>query len=190
MQGRDITLAVTAALEGAVESLEHYQSTKSTSGFRDAVGRGLSVELVRGLVGLAEDADEASIRVDFDAHSAPLLGEQLPITFEFTAADVPALQVAAVTLAQETAPSFEQTVRGRVHLLTKADVEGPGVVGIDTGAGKYRLRLSTADYARAVRAHEVEAIVVAEGIPSKEGNIVWLYEARLTHIEASHNTLF
>lgn len=189
-QGREITLAVSAALTGAVEALEHYKSTKSPAGFRDAVSRGLSVELVRGLIGLAEEADEATIRVDFDAHSVPLIGEELPIAFEFSAADVPALQVAAITLAQEPAPALEQSVRGRVHLLTKAEVDGPGVVGIDTGAGKYRLRLSPDDYSRAVRAHEVEAVVVARGIPSREGNINWLYDARLTGIEGSTDLLF
>ena len=152
VQGRDVTLSVATALGAAVEAIDHYQSTKSVAGFREAVSRGLSVELARGLVALAEKAE--------------------------------------LTLAQDPEPALRQQVRGRVHLLTKAEVDGPGVIGIDTGAGKYRVRLNPDDYARAVRAHEVEATVVAEGLPSKEGHLVWLYEGRVIAVENAPETLF
>ncbi len=190
VQGRDVTLSVATALGAAVEAIDHYQSTKSVAGFREAVSRGLSVELARGLVALAENAEEATISVDLDRRSIPLVGNDEPVAFEFTAADVPALKQAELTLAQDPEPALRQQVRGRVHLLTKAEVDGPGVIGIDTGAGKYRVRLNPDDYARAVRAHEVEATVVAEGLPSKEGHLVWLYEGRVIAVENAPETLF
>jgi len=190
VQGRDVTLSVATALGAAVEAIDHYQSTKSVAGFREAVSRGLSVELARGLVALAENAEEASISVDLDRQCIPLVGNDEPVAFEFTAADVPALKQAELTLAQDPEPALRQQVRGRVHLLTKAEVDGPGVIGIDTGAGKYRVRLNPDDYARAVRAHEVEATVVAEGLPSKEGHLVWLYQGRVIAVENASETLF
>ena len=190
VQGRDVTLSVATALGAAVEAIDHYQSTKSVAGFREAVSRGLSVELARGLVALAENAEEASISVDLDRQCIPLVGNDEPVAFEFTAADVPALKQAELTLAQDPEPALRQQVRGRVHVLTKAEVDGPGVIGIDTGAGKYRVRLNPDDYARAVRAHEVEATVVAEGLPSKEGHLVWLYQGRVIAVENASETLF
>ncbi|MEZ7898066.1 MAG: hypothetical protein QMB98_04570 [Flaviflexus sp.] len=190
IQGRAITQALTAALEAAVESVEHYRATKSVEGFRAAVRRGFSVELARGLIDLAKRADEASIHVEFNADSRPLLGDNMPILFEFDGADVPALETAATTLAQPQAEALRQWVLGRVHLLSKAEAEGPGVVGIDTGAGKYRVRLSPDDYALALRAHEVEDYVKVEGIPSKEGNLVWLYEASFIEATSSPDPLF
>lgn len=190
IQGRDVTEVLAAALEAAVESVDHYNSTRSVEGFRAAVSRGLSVELVRGLVGLVDRAEEATIYVEFNAANATLLGDNDPVEFMFTEADAPALEAASVTLASEPNVVLKQKIRGRVHLLTKAEIHGPGVVGIDTGAGKYRVRLSPEEYLRAVRAHETEAVVVAEGRPSKEGNIVWLYDATLINVEAVAATLF
>ncbi|MCV7518113.1 hypothetical protein M3E11_005815 [Micrococcus luteus] len=184
MNGRAVTETMVTAIQAGIEAIDHYERTKSPSGFVHAVASGFSVEMARGLTGIAQSAEESTISIEWDPATTPLSGENKPVTFEFTAGDVPALEVASTTLVRDSTPPARQQVRGRVHLLTKADVAGPGVIGIDTGAGKFRVRLTPNDYTQAVQAHHDEQLVVVEGVPEREGKLTWLYNVRFLRVEA------
>lgn len=184
MNGREVTETMVTAMQAAVEAMDHYERTKSPSGFVHAVSSGFSVEMARGLTGIAQNAEESTISIDWDPATTSLFGENKPVTFEFTAGDIPALKAASATLVQDPIPTPRQQVRGRVHLLTKAEAGGPGVIGIDTGAGKFRVRLNPDDYPRAVQAHQDEQLVVVEGVPEREGKLTWLYHSRFLRVES------
>ena len=185
MNGREVTETLVKALSATVEAIEHFQRTESRSGFIDAVQRGLSVEMTRGLIGIAEKAEVSTISIEWDTYATSLLSDSEPAAFEFTAADIPALEAARTTLEQDPRVSARQRIQGRVHLLTKAEAGGPGVIGVDTGAGKYRVRLGPDDYGRAVQAHHDEALVTVEGLPEREGNLTWLYDSYFVGIDPS-----
>jgi hypothetical protein len=67
-----------------------------------------------------------------------------------------------------------------VHLLTRKEAGGPGVVGIDEGKHRYRVRfVADQDYNQAVMAHYDDRHIVVKGDHSKEGTLRWLYNAHL-----------
>jgi hypothetical protein len=71
-------------------------------------------------------------------------------------------------------------IEGRVHLLTKKQAGGAGVVGLDDGKRKYRVHLtSDADYHRAVKAHDEDRRVAVVGRLERQGNLTYLYSANL-----------
>ncbi len=77
------------------------------------------------------------------------------------------------------------TVTGRVHLLTKKQAGGPGVVGVENLGGsprKVRVRLPAEDYSRALHAHDEDRAVIVEGDLEREGGLHWLYNSRLLEV--------
>lgn len=182
VDGRQVTESVVRSLTATVEAIDHYNQTKSTSGFGAAVQSGMSADMVRGLQVLAEQAEEATIVVEWDPAIETMLGRNEPVRFELSAADVPALTTAHTVLTSPETADSTQTVKGRVHLLTKQEAGAPGVVGIDTGTSKFRVRLSPEGYHRAVQAHDAEDQVVVTGRASREGNLNWLYDATLVRV--------
>ena len=180
-RARDITSSVVLSLEAATEAIGHFKSSGSMAGFDEQVARGVSYELVKALRDIAGGADESDITVKFAPADQELLGQLEPETlrFEFSGGDTGVLERASVQLST-VADAERAVVRGRVHLLTKKDEEGPGVVGVDDGHHRYRVRLgSDEEYHEAVMAHDENRHIAVEGELSREGSIRWLYGAEL-----------
>jgi hypothetical protein len=183
--GREVTDVLARALEATVEAIGHYRSTASLAAFQAGVSQGISFELAEAVRQLASDSDGADIKIEWERPvEATLAGESVTnnVTFEFEPGDAPILERAKAQLHVNIAPE-RQSITGRVHLLTRKDAGGPGVVGIDDGQRKYRVRLeSSQEYHRAVQAHDAEDLVTVSGEVSREGNLTWLYDARLVGV--------
>ena len=71
--------------------------------------------------------------------------------------------------------------------MTKKEADAPGVVGIDDGRHRYRVRLgSDEEYHEAVMAHDKNREIAIEGELSFEGTLRWLYSAQLLHTVPDH----
>ena len=186
LSGRDISSAVVTTLEAAVEALEHYRTHRSLSAFTVRDGS-LSYEAVQAIRAVAENADDSAIRVTWEGASPEAPEQQWE--FNFTAENVPVLEQAANELVAPE-PQRRVSCRGTVHLLSRSDAGGPGVIGITTATGeparKLRVRLEPDDYHRALNAHDQGAMVEVSGDLEREGNLSWLYHARITAISAPH----
>jgi hypothetical protein len=181
--GREVTDALAKALEATVEAIDHYRSTASLSAFQDGVSRGVSFELSDAVRSLAADSDGADITIEWDRANGNISILDAPRAstshFTFQSGDASILERAKVQLQMDRAPERE-TIQGRVHLLTRKEAGGPGVVGIDDGRRKYRLRLEgDDDYHRAVQAHDADHLVTISGELSREHNLTWIYNAQL-----------
>ena len=179
-RAREITSSVVRALEAATDAINHFKSSGSMTGFVEQVERGVSYELVVALRDIARGAEESDITVRL----APLeqtLFDTEPSTrsFEFSGGDTGVLERASVQLSADT-ETERVAVEGRVHLLTKKEAGSPGVVGVDDGSHRYRVRLgSDEEYHEAVMAHDEDRSIAVEGELSREGSLRWLYGARL-----------
>ncbi len=179
VQAGAITEAVVRSLDATARAISQYRETASLSAFSDKVSEGVCYEMAMAMRDVVARSDGAEIRVEF--HAAEGDGRKTR-RFELLPTDAGILDVAAVELADSARPEPVR-VTGRVHLLTKKEAAGPGVVGIDDGRRKYRLRLgSDEEYHRAVVAHDENGLVRVEGELSREGNISWLYGARLLDV--------
>ncbi|MFC7591241.1 hypothetical protein ACFQYP_51755 [Nonomuraea antimicrobica] len=185
VQSRKLNIAVVNSLEATVEAITHYRSTASYSGFDVGVERGVSYEMTVALARISDSAEEADISIEWDPLSPD---PNLPATqrFELRSSDTEILYKAATRLVAPP-PARRVTVVGRVHLLTKKHVGGAGVVGIEAlKPGEYkklRVRMESAeDYHRAVHAHDNDLAISVSGNLSREGNINWVYDARLDEI--------
>ncbi len=179
--GREISESVVTALEATAGAIEHFRESGSLSGFDDGVRHGVSYELAHSLRDFVASSDGSDITVEYDPAAAALDEgtSRERHHFEFRGGDSSVLDQAAHHL---TAPAAVEmvTVRGRVHLLTRKQAGGPGVVGVDDGKQRYRVRLeSDEQYHEAVVAHDSEAPVSVRGELSREGTLNWLYNARL-----------
>ena len=179
-RAREVTSSVVRALEATTDAIKHFKSSGSMTGFVDQVEHGVSYELVVALRDIAGGADESDITVRL----APLdqtLFDNEPSTrnFEFLGGDTSVLERASIQLSTET-ETERVTVEGRVHLLTKKEAASPGVVGVDDGSHRYRVRLgSDEEYHEAVMAHDENRSITVVGELSREGSFRWLYGARL-----------
>lgn len=185
VQSRKLNIAVVNSLEATVEAITHYRSTASYSGFDVGIERGVSYEMTVALARISDSAEEADISIEWDPLSPD---PNLPAAqrFELRSSDTEILHKAATRLVAPP-PARRVTVAGRVHLLTKKHVGGAGVVGIEAlTPGEYkklRVRMESAeDYHRAVHAHDNDLAVSVSGNLSREGNINWVYDARLDEI--------
>ena len=181
VRARDVTSSVVRSLEAATEAIDHFKSSGSMAGFDAQVRMGVSYELVTALRDIVGGAAESDIAVEFAPTDAGLLDEPSLETrrFEFSGGDTGVLERASVQLST-TADAVRVAVEGRVHLLTKKQAGGPGVVGVDDGNHRYRVRLgSDEEYHEAVMAHDKDRHIAVEGELSLEGSIRWLYGARL-----------
>lgn len=142
---RQVSAATVKAVEATVEALSHHRATGSFSGFEDRVALGISFEMATALRDVTSDADEAEISVEWDPGER--VENEPSIVFNFRSSDAGVLDTVANKFVA-AAPEEHVTLTGRVHLLTKKEAGGPGVVGIETLAKptrKVRVRLSSAD---------------------------------------------
>ncbi len=183
VSAREICTSVIRALEGATEALDHFKILGSMTGFEEQVNRGVSYELLRALRDMSAGADESDITVKVASMGGSLFQDVEPMIhrFQFTGGDTPILERASVQLSAPSENLNERvTVEGRVHLLTKKDVGIVGVVGVDDGDHRYRVRLSSdEEYHQAVMAHDEDRNIRVEGELSLEGSLRWLYGAIL-----------
>lgn len=183
--GREVTAAVAQAVDATVDALAEYRRTASTAAFTANVRAGISFELVDALKKLVTGSDEAEVTIRWSQYNPSTLIDPAPRTedtYSFRPADAAILNTASTELALREEVK-RVSVQGRVHLLTKKEAGGPGVVGIDGGNRKYRVRLeSDEDYHRAVRAHDSENLVEVSGELSREGTLSWLYRASLVGV--------
>jgi hypothetical protein len=176
---RTVNEAVAHAVGATVEALDHYRSSGSLSGFESGVVDGVSYEMTHAILGIATNADEADITIEWDKASTTPTGVESH--FEFRASDVPTLAQAAIRLAEDQSSS-QVSIIGRVHLLAKKQAGSAGVFGVDSlqsaGPRKVRVRLADdEDYHEAIRAHEEDLAIQVSGRLEKEGNLSWLYDA-------------
>ena len=178
----EVTQSVVGALEAMTEPIAHYRQASSMTAFEAGVERGVSHEMATALGHLTSNSDAAEIVVEWSPRDI----EQSRMSrshFVFEPNDNSILSRAAAQLSTPEQSPQSHRARGRVHLLTKKEAGDPGVVGIDDGKRKYRVRLtSEAEYHEAVMAHDENLIVEVVGELSREGNIQWLYQARLSRV--------
>ncbi|WP_143203873.1 hypothetical protein [Streptomyces sp. CB02400] len=158
---RTVNEAVAHAVGATVEALQHHRSSGFLAGFESGVVDGISYEMTNAIIGIAANADEADITIEWDKDLAPPSG--IESHFEFHATDVPALTQAAIKLAEDQSIA-QISIIGRVHLLAKKQAGSAGVFGVDSlqsaGPRKVRVRLADdEDYHEAVRAHEEDLAI-------------------------------
>ena len=183
-RARNVTASVVGALEAAVEAVDHFKASGSMSGFDEQVDRGVSYELVTALRDISSGADESDITIelapvdDLCLHDEPATQMQTR-RFEFSGGDAGVLDRASNQLCVKI-EAEPVVVEGRVHLLAKKEISGPGVVGVDDGHHRYRVRLgSDEEYHEAVMAHNQNRNITVRGELSREGTLRWLYGAEL-----------
>lgn len=187
--GRRVTQSIVKAVGSTVEAVAHYRATGSFAAFEEGVRSGISYEIVSALGQLADQADEAAVAVEWDQ----MRGSELPaapdVRFELSGADAAPLESARLRLAATSEPEPDTSVRGRVHLLTKQEAGGPGTIGVTwkspDGVRKVRVRLEPGDYHQAVEAHDLDLEISFRGTLEREGNLSWLYNARLIAVHQS-----
>lgn len=182
--GRDVSQTLLSTLEAATDALDYFRATESFAAFTEG-DYPISYEAVRALQAIASNADESAVRVAWEPDTPETPAQTW--AFEFSPDAAPVLAQAAVRLMRPE-PHPETPAEGTVHLLTRAEESGPGVIGITTLTGhpanKVRVQLQGNDYHRAVLAHDEGQIVHVVGNLEKEGNLSWLYDARITSISA------
>lgn len=70
-------------------------------------------------------------------------------------------------------------------VASRADAGGPGIIGLTTLDGnpaKKLIHLEEADYHRALRAHDEGKVLRVAGNLEREGNLSWLYQARILEV--------
>lgn len=181
--GRQITRSVAVALGAAVEALDHYRRRRSLSGFDAGVRRGISRELTDALHGIVDRSGGADIALTWDPESPE--GGRIPTRFPFEPEDAQALAHASTLLSAPGAPE-PTTVIGRPYQLTVHERESPNVIGIKTlGAGERRFRArfdESADSDAVIDALRAGHLVHVTGDAQREGNVTWLYRARLLQV--------
>jgi hypothetical protein len=183
---REVTVAVIEAIEATCDALAHFRSSKSMSGFEVGVPSGVSYEMTTALAQLAGYSSESDITIDWDPALDPPSGRSAGGTvFGLSPEDAGTLAKAALQLAASP-PARHASAVGRIHLLTKKQAGGPGVIGITTFDGDpsrtVRVHLSSEDYHRAVQAHDDDLAVEVAGDLERDGNLYWLYRARVVDV--------
>jgi hypothetical protein len=174
--GRDVVNNLTGSLTAARESIDHYSSTGSMSGFDDAVERGVSCELTRGLSLLVNGSEGAEISIRLaNAPSASSAGDN--IVLEFTPADLSALAHASTRLASSEPPRITVVI-GTVTALSRPELGQLGTIRINVIYGaainKVRVRLSNDQYQMALDAHKVGDLLRVVGDLQRENTYYYL----------------
>lgn len=182
---REVTSSVAQALDATSEALHHYRSTGSFGGFEAGVRQGVSYDLARALYQVTKDSDGGEIAIEWDPSDRPE-SAAVRTVFEFRGSDAEVLQTAANRLGIGDEETSFVTIEGRVHLLTKHERGDPGVFGLELlrpPVRKFRVRLHDAEqYHTAVRAHDEDLAIRVFGRIEREGNMTWLYDARIEGI--------
>lgn len=182
VSSREVSEAVVTTLTHTVEALDHYRSAASLSAFTDS-SLGLSFEAVSAVKRLAENSEAANVVVSWDPSSGEYSTSD--VEFTFVASHVPVLERAANALVAPE-PQREVSAEGAVHLLSRDEADGPGVVGVTTldgkPANKLRVHLHAEDYHRALRAHDRGSVIRVAGNLERQGSLSYLYQARITGV--------
>lgn len=180
--GRDVTRLSVRMLSEAQEAIDYYRTSESLTLFTDP-SSSLSYEAVKALQTLASGGLDSEVQVSMEAEHGD--GSDRSWTFEFAPSVVPILERAATQLAEPEKPTPVKAV-GLVHLLTRAQGAGPGVVGLTTRDGKpankLRVRLSGDDYHLALAAHDTGQEIEVSGLMEREGNLNWLLNASISQV--------
>ena len=180
---REVSQTVASTLDAALEAIAHYRENNSLSAFTSPE-LGLSYESVTAIKTIAANADYANITITWEGDDF-FPGHGYEQQFNFTSAAVPVLERAANELVKPE-PTRKAVATGTVHLLSRSDAGGPGVIGLTTLSGhpanKVRVHLDEADYHRALTAHDQGAVVSVTGNLEREGNLSWLYQATISQI--------
>lgn len=182
VSAREVSQTIAATLSSAMEAIDHYHTSNSLSAFKSPE-LALSYESVTAIKKIAEHADHASVRVTWEHDN--FANNDYEQEFTSTSSAVPVLERAANELVKPE-PIRKATASGTVHLLSRSDSGGAGVVGLTTLSGqparKLRVHLEEDDYHRALTAHDQGNVVEVTGNLEREGNLSWLYQAHITAI--------
>jgi hypothetical protein len=185
---RLIGISAWSAANATAEAIAHYRHSASLAAFQDFVPRGVSHEMVSALKGMVEGSDGAELSVEWDP-AIPLPADVPTDPLHLQPGDVEVLSKADSELLARVAAPEVITFTGWVHLLTRKEAGGPGVIGIDNitydKPRRIRVHLTDDDYHRALRAHDEDRAVVVEGRIEREGNINWMYDGRLATVLGS-----
>ena len=182
---RAISISAWIAASATVEAVAHYRQSGSMSAFEEMIPRGVSYEMAKALGGMVEGSDGAEINVEWDSEMTQ--PPDLPVeSIQIRPADLEVLRRASNELLAMVAAPEHVTITGRVHLLTRKDSGGPGVIGVENLSRgkpkKVRVHLTDEEYHRALQAHDEDRAIVIEGTIEREGNINWIYEGHLLEV--------
>lgn len=182
VNSRAVSLNVVSTLEATETALSEFRRNQDPQTFLDADYR-LSFESVAAVRSIAVDAAESGVKVEWDQTNRPSGAKKMSTReFSFRGDQVPALERAMSALAAPE-PRRQVEAVGLVHLLSRAEVAGPGVVAITTVSGvparKIRVHMSETDYRRAIRAHDSGRYIQVRGNLEREGSLSHLYQAAL-----------
>jgi hypothetical protein len=188
MPSRQVGLSVMRAVEATVEAAGHYRETGSLAAFSELVTSGVSYEMASALRLLVLDSDGAEVSVAWDPAIPP--PKSAPsANVELQAADAEILRRGAAQLLSDAAAPTHLVITGRVHLLSRKEAGGPGVIGVENLSTakprKVRVHLGDEDYHRALAAHDEDRAITVEGQVEREGNIHWMYAGRLVEVLAT-----
>lgn len=185
---RAIGISTWTAAVSTAEALEHYRSTGSLSAFEDLVPRGVSHEMTMAMQGLLAGSDGAEFSVEWNPAIPPPKNVGTA-RIELRPSDSEVLSRASNDLLAKAAAPTRITIVWWVHLLTRKEAGGPGVIGVENLSHdkphKVRVRLNDDDYHRALTAHDEDLAVAVEGVVEREGNVSWIYKGRLVSVLAS-----
>jgi hypothetical protein len=185
---RAIGMAAWTAVHATVEAIAHYRETGSLSAFVELVPRGVSHEMTVALSGLVEGSDAAEISVEWDP-MIPTPANLPAQRADLRPADIEVLTRASNQLLERVAIPELVTITGWVHLLTRKEAGGPGVIGVENlfhdKPRRVRVHLNDNEYHQALQAHDEARAVTVEGAIEREGNINWMYNGRLISVLSS-----
>ncbi|MFC4534603.1 hypothetical protein [Sphaerisporangium dianthi] len=193
--GRDVMERLTSSLIATRESVDHFTSTGSLSGFDAGIVHGISCELTRALSALVKDSDGARVSVIWSPVGRPPALSGSTWKMDFIPDDLPALERASSRLAT-TEPRRTVVIVGTVTNLSRPRLGQHGTIILNVIYGvavsRVRVRLSRADYEHAISAHKEGDLLRITGTLEKEGNNYWLYDpTELGPVEAgAFNEMF
>ncbi|MFJ9772175.1 hypothetical protein ACIRVF_13175 [Kitasatospora sp. NPDC101157] len=155
--GRTAVTTLVRALEALRDAVDYRRVSGGPAAFENAVGSGVSRELVRSVEDLVRGATAARLTVAWSpAAGTPGGFGDRRIDLDFSPGDLPALTEAA-ELLERIEPAVDVTVLAVVVRLKRADPSGPGSVRLRVLDGadvrELKLRLPDADYRLAAEAH-------------------------------------
>ncbi len=185
---RAVGVAAWTAVHATTEAIAHYRETGSLSAFAEMVPRGVSHEMTVALRGLVEGSNGAEISVEWDP-AIPAPADLPEARIDLHPADIDVLAKASNQLLEKVALAERATITGWVHLLTRREADGPGVIGVENlfqdKPKRVRVHLNDDEYHQAVQAHDEARVVIVEGSIEREGNIYWMYHGRLVSVLSS-----
>lgn len=175
---------VTRTLAEALAAVSHAAEIAAAQGdmkpFIDALQCGVSANLCDAIVRISSDVSAGEgldVAIAWSPGRALTTGTPSRIRLQGDA--IPLIQEAA-RLFRETSPVDDFELQGAVIALNRPEAIGRATVAgfVDGQARKVQIELSAADYAKAITAHEQEAIVLCTGELVKNGHTYRLQNPR------------